>query len=148
MVRDRTCSETACTSICRRHRRESKKHLTSRIHATTLHDLEDEDENKSRLRVKRIWSVRGRVRGWVLLGDRSQWRWGCGILNLVKVVVHFFISIHHGLQLDSWSVLVSLTLLYTQLCNCRVKFVLWLRLLIPMIGNPTQSSFLTRQWAW
>ena len=31
-----------------------------------LHDLErieDEDENKSRLRVNRIWSVRGRVRG-------------------------------------------------------------------------------------
>jgi len=36
------------------------------IYATTLHDLErieDEDEKKSRLRVKRIWSVRGRVRG-------------------------------------------------------------------------------------
>jgi len=36
------------------------------IHATTFHDLEcieDEDENKSRLRVNRIWSVRGRLRG-------------------------------------------------------------------------------------
>jgi len=66
MVRDRTCSETACTSICRRHRYEPKKDWTSRISATTLHDLErieDEDENKSRLRVNRIWSLRGRVRG-------------------------------------------------------------------------------------
>ena len=44
-------------SICKRHRREPKKDLTSRIPATTLHDLErieDEDENKSRLRVNRI----------------------------------------------------------------------------------------------
>jgi len=92
MVRDRTC-ETACTSICRRDRREHKKDSTSRVHAITLHDLEhieDEDENRSRLRVKRIWSMRGRVRGWVLLGDRTQWRWGCGISNLVKVVMHFF----------------------------------------------------------
>jgi len=49
MVRHRTCSETACTSICGRHRREPNKDLTSRILATTLHDLEcieDEDEKQ------------------------------------------------------------------------------------------------------
>jgi len=66
MVRDRTCSETASTSICRQHRREPKKDSTSRIHTITVHDLgriEDEDENKSSLRVNRIWSVQGRLRG-------------------------------------------------------------------------------------
>ena len=104
MVRPRTCSETACTLICRRHRHEPNEDLTSRIHTIILHNLErvkDKDENKSRLRVKKIWSVRRRVRGWVFLGDRSQWRWGRGISNLAKFVIHCFIPIQDGLQLDS-----------------------------------------------
>jgi len=82
MVRPRACSETAC--ISRHHRRECKEDLTSRIHTIILHHLErikDEDKKKSRLRVK-IWNVRRRVRGWVFLGDPSQWRWGCGISSL------------------------------------------------------------------
>jgi len=102
MVRPRTCSETSCSLICRRHRREPNEDLTSRIHTITMYELErikDEDQNKSRLR----------VRGRVFLRDRSQWRWRYWISNLVKVVMHCFISI------CSWSVVVSCKLILCRL---------------------------------
>jgi len=53
MVRPRTCSETACTLICRRHHHEPNEDLTSRIHTIILHNLErikDKDENQNRAR--------------------------------------------------------------------------------------------------
>jgi len=119
MVRPRAGSEIACIVISRHHRRECKEDLTSRIHTITLHKLErikDEDEKKSRLRVK-IWSVRGRVRGWVFLGDGDVgyqvWpRSPCIVLSQSNTVC-------------SWTVeaYTSLTLLSTQRCNCRVVFV-------------------------
>ena len=125
MVCPRACSETACIWISRHHRRECMEDLTSRIHTIILHNLErikDEDEKKSRLRVKML-SVRRRVRGWVFLGDPSQWRWGCGISSLAKVAMHYFISIQYGLQLDSWSVhVIDIIIDSTLQLPSRVRF--------------------------